>query len=608
MEVKEEEKPHPATSTTVHSNQQQPEIKNEKTQSHGVKGEGQSGQQLTTTSILTEDPNSTASSSVAPAAENSHRSGTPLEASVDSGSSSGDLLVVGSIGGGGDGGESGDGGDQVAAAADVSKKEKELKRPSFVVRPAPLEEDISESDDTDALSNEDGDEDEDDDDDENENEDNENADNGNEDEDEDEDDQDVNEDELSEQQRKEREERRQRRAAKEAEQAAAREERSRKRARERKIKRALRKFARDFPANLALERDVMLPVMRCLGRNDLLRCGRVCRDWNDWSHDPVLWPEVTVQPGTSMTAAILVGIVRRQPHHLDLSWCNVRERQLAWLLPRLPQLVSLKLTGVDGGDGLTLAALHSCNCPLLSSIDLSWTAAGDEHVRLLLSRPPDTRPGMSEGRSRLRYLSEVKFTGTKVTDETIRQLVSHLPLIEKLDLSECPLITDAGVAALAASAQARHRLLALNLARCRRLTDASLRLLAGCPTLQLLDLRSCEAVSLDACQRFLKGETPAGSTEDIFSGGSPVGLTENYGSSSLVVVEDSPLSAHSAESSTGSPATPPTNPPISVPTPLPTANSSTSRLVSHKKKILHSCRGHWQMAEERYFVKRPPVS
>ncbi len=134
VEVKEEEKPHPTTSTTAHSNQQQqPEIKNEKTQSHGVKGEGQSGQQLTTTSILTEDPNSTASSSVAPAAENSHRSGTPLEASVDSGSSSGDLLVVGSIGGGGDGGESGDGGDQVAAAADVSKKEKELKRPSFVV-------------------------------------------------------------------------------------------------------------------------------------------------------------------------------------------------------------------------------------------------------------------------------------------------------------------------------------------------------------------------------------------------------------------------------------------------------------------------------------------
>ena len=188
--------------------------------------------------------------------------------------------------------------------------------------------------------------------------------------------------------------------------------------------------------------------------------------------------------------------------------------------------------------------------------------------------------------------------------------MSHLPLIEKLDLSECPLITDAGVAALAASAQARHRLLALNLARCRRLTDASLLLLAGCPTLQLLDLRSCEAVSLDACQRFLKGETPAGSTEDISSGGSPVGLTENYGSSSLVVVEDSPLSAHSAESSTGSPATPPTNPPISVPVPtLPIANSSsTSRLVSHKKKILHSCRGHWQMAEERYFVKRPPVS
>lgn len=265
---------------------------------------------------------------------------------------------------------------------------------------------------------------------------------------EDEDDEDEDEEENNEvkddgksldeaQKTEEREEKRRRKEAKAAELASARAERARKRLRERKIKKALRKFGRDFPASLAHERDVMLPVMRHLrdSKNDLLRCAQVCKDWNgkecqsvscaalfyrilmksfsplipaDWSHDPSLWTEVTVRPGSALHASILTGIVRRQPHHLDLSWCRLGERQLAWLLPRLPQLVSLKLTGVEG---LTLAALHSCNCPLLSRLDLSWTASSDEHVRLLLSRPPDNRPGLMEGRTRLRYLSEVKFTG-----------------------------------------------------------------------------------------------------------------------------------------------------------------------------------------------------
>ena len=105
---------------------------------------------------------------------------------------------------------------------------------------------------------------------------------------------------------------------------------------------------------------------------------------------------------------MLIGIVRRQPRFLDLSWSTIRDKQLSWLLPRLPQLQELKLVG---SSALTISALHSCNCPLLSSIDLSWTDSCDDHVRLLLSKPPDWRPGLMETKTRLRFLSEIKLAG-----------------------------------------------------------------------------------------------------------------------------------------------------------------------------------------------------
>ena len=82
--------------------------------------------------------------------------------------------------------------------------------------------------------------------------------------------------------------------------------------------------------------------------------------------------------------------------------------QLQWLLPRLPQMQSLKLVGVDE---TTVRALHSINCPLLSSLDLSYTSIGDDHLKLLLSRPEDKKPGLLEMKTRLRFVSEIKLAG-----------------------------------------------------------------------------------------------------------------------------------------------------------------------------------------------------
>ncbi len=42
----------------------------------------------------------------------------------------------------------------------------------------------------------------------------------------------------------------------------------------------LQKFRRKFVKNLALERDVILPVLRFVSKSDLLNCMRVCKLWN----------------------------------------------------------------------------------------------------------------------------------------------------------------------------------------------------------------------------------------------------------------------------------------------------------------------------------------
>lgn len=119
----------------------------------------------------------------------------------------------------------------------------------------------------------------------------------------------------------------------------------------------------------------------------------------------------------TLTSTVLTGIIRRQPRHLDLSWSTISEKQLSWLLPRLPQMQSLTLKGTSA---LTLRSLHSCNTPLFSLLDISWTGTCDDHVRLLLSKPPDSRPGLMETKTRLRFLTEIKLQGLEQFGEDWR--------------------------------------------------------------------------------------------------------------------------------------------------------------------------------------------
>lgn len=62
--------------------------------------------------------------------------------------------------------------------------------------------------------------------------------------------------------------------------AMSKEEKAKKKLRDRKIRRALKKFDKNFHENLAMEKDVILPVLKYLKRGELLNCMAVARSWN----------------------------------------------------------------------------------------------------------------------------------------------------------------------------------------------------------------------------------------------------------------------------------------------------------------------------------------
>lgn len=251
--------------------------------------------------------------------------------------------------------------------------------------------------------------------------------------------------------------------------------------------------------NLALEKEVIFPVFRYLSHSDLFICQLVCKSWSRWAIDSRLWTRMNVSR-RRVTINGLLGITRRQPLSLNLSWTNITFKQLSWLIARLPQLKELLLSGCSS---TVITALCSCNCPLLRYLDLRWIdGLTDSMIRDLVSPPKDSRPGFVETRTRLRHLAEIRLSGTDISDVSVRLLAHHLPLLSRLDLSHCHQITDMGIAVLGAAKASR--LASLDVSSCSNITDTSLEALRRCTSLTFLDLRDCGQVTELACTKFVR--------------------------------------------------------------------------------------------------------
>lgn len=250
-----------------------------------------------------------------------------------------------------------------------------------------------------------------------------------------------------------------------------------------------------------MTQSALLLVFKWLTPNELAKCALVCKAWSTVSVDSSLWKRMDVT-SKRLTASCLAGVARRQPESLVMDWTAIAKRQLEWLIARLPQLKELSLQGCSWTG---VAALRTCNCPPLTSLDLSYvTGMNDASLRDILSPPKDTRPGLIDTKSRLRHLRTLKLAGCEISDVSLRYIVQNIPQLSVLDLSQCLRLTDAGVAQLtAAPATTLTTLTWLDLSGCTAVTDASLDHLSKCTALKHLDLRRTTQVTTNAVNKFL---------------------------------------------------------------------------------------------------------
>lgn len=250
-----------------------------------------------------------------------------------------------------------------------------------------------------------------------------------------------------------------------------------------------------------LNQSIWLTIFSYLDQQDLCLCMRVCRTWNRWCINPVLWPVIDLSH-KRLTQAVLQGIVRRQPCTLNLGWTNITCRQLEWLLNRLPRLKELYLSGTTEA---TVSCLQHVNCPYLRVLSLSWsTGLTDSVLRNIIQPPPPTgsRVGTGDEKSRLHSLSALYLTGNDVTGKTLQLLMEYCPSLSKLDLSYCPAIRDSDIQSLTNSS--RHTIKEILLTGCGKLTDSCLQYIDDFVDLVRLDLRACTKISKGEIERFVK--------------------------------------------------------------------------------------------------------
>uniref|UniRef100_A0A8C5QLI7 F-box domain-containing protein n=1 Tax=Leptobrachium leishanense TaxID=445787 RepID=A0A8C5QLI7_9ANUR len=259
----------------------------------------------------------------------------------------------------------------------------------------------------------------------------------------------------------------------------------------------------DNGADHVMQRAVWLAVFRHLGQKELCVCMRVCRTWSRWCCDRHLWTSIDLSRRKSITPPMLSGIVRRQPIRLDLSWTNISEKQLTWLIHRLQGLKELLVAGCTWG---AVSSLCTASFTCMSLLDLGWVQGMKTSLlRELLSPLSSDCRAASDARGRFSLLSELRLCGLELGDSALRLLLRHTPRLNRLDLSHCVQLSDHGIHILtAATSSLRDSLTHLNLTGCHRLTDQSLAFFKRCPQLKHVDLRSCRLLTHEGFQRLLQ--------------------------------------------------------------------------------------------------------
>ena len=263
-----------------------------------------------------------------------------------------------------------------------------------------------------------------------------------------------------------------------------------------------------IPDLVLMTNDDPHPLPRCLwmlifgylSQSDLVHLSSVCRTFDCWALDPLLWPCINLSLKT-ISQTHLKFVMLRQPRSLKLASSVISYAQLSWLIARLP---SLKLLDLSNLSWASICALCSSDCPLLQTLNLSWsTGIRDLCFRELASPPANLKPGQ-RSISRLCRLERLSLTGTDITDHSLEVIAAHLPKLAAIDLTCCMRVTDRGIRALVQLGAAQCHLREIRLVKCVQLTERCLESLASCKELRLLALTDIPAIPQDSCVRFAR--------------------------------------------------------------------------------------------------------
>ena len=145
-------------------------------------------------------------------------------------------------------------------------------------------------------------------------------------------------------------------------------------------------------------------------------------------------------------------------------------------------------------------------CPLLHSVNLSWSLGLNEQCfKDLISPPSDLRPGMREI-SRLHLLQSLSISGTDIEDSSLGHIAQYLNSLQRLDISFCQRITDRGIQLLVDSNDGAvcNTLCTLDVSGLRELTESSLESLAKCTMLYSVKIVKCPKITVESIKKFPK--------------------------------------------------------------------------------------------------------
>ncbi|XP_052799736.1 lysine-specific demethylase 2A-like [Mya arenaria] len=234
-----------------------------------------------------------------------------------------------------------------------------------------------------------------------------------------------------------------------------------------------------------------------LPQKDLAHCLAVCSVWNRWCINPYLWKSIDLSR-KRIVQAHLIGIVRRQPRELFLNAVIMTQKQILWLLERLPHLKNLHMSKCSWA---TLSGLCMSSCPLLHTLDISWaTGLNDRCFEDLVMPPVDRKPAVINI-SRLHCLKSLNIAGSEISDMSLSLLTAHCQKLEQLNISYSTKLSDRGIDALVTSeSEYTKTLKSLDVSGCRQLTEGAIEVIKKLKKLEYLSTVNCIRIPIEKCK------------------------------------------------------------------------------------------------------------